>query len=171
MTLNLHSQNLFDDAKQRIGSFIESAIKKEISWITLASILKEMANNLSKSKQMIEIVLHILQSKLQDDPISNEDTTHEYISEESDCQEPLKIEFDEDGIDPLKETPAIVEAENYTNFVCEFCDKVFYLNIAYKKHMKNHIHLMNNIEESNKTKLAETSTKKSWEGKNLKFLF
>ena len=162
MTLNLHSQNLSDDAKQRIGSFIEFAIKKEISWITLASILKEMAN-----KQMIEIMLHILQSKLHDHPISNEDTTHE----ESDCQEPLKIEFDEDGIDPLKETPAIVEAENYTNFVCEFCDKVFYLNIAYKKHMKNHIHLMNNIEESNKTKLAETSTKKSWEGKNLRFLF
>ena len=44
----MQSQNFSVDAKLRIGSFIESAIKKEISWITLGSILNEMTNNLLK---------------------------------------------------------------------------------------------------------------------------
>ena len=65
----MQSQNFSVDAKLRIGSFIESAIKKEISWITLGSILNEMTNNLGKSKQVIEILLDILQSKFHDESI------------------------------------------------------------------------------------------------------
>ena len=104
----MHTQNFSDDAKLRIGSFIESAIKKEISWITLASILNEMTNNLGKSKQMIEILLHILQSKLHNDPIDgNEDNINndfETKNEELNAQEVSEIENDENVIDILEET-------------------------------------------------------------------
>ena len=41
------------DLSIRIGCIIDTAIKKEISWTTLASILNEMTPTLSKSKQVI----------------------------------------------------------------------------------------------------------------------
>ena len=138
----MNSQNFSDDAKLRIGSFIESAIKKEISWITLASILNEMTNNLGKSKQVIEILLHTLQSKFHDDQIDNEEDIHkdfETKNEKLNAQEISEMENDENGINHLEE-------KDCDNFVCEFCDKVFSLNIAYKQHIKNH-ELMNNVEE------------------------
>lgn len=59
------------DLSIRIGCIIDTAIKKEISWTTLASILNEMTPTLSKSKQVINILLAVLQNKLQEKP--NED--------------------------------------------------------------------------------------------------
>ena len=145
----MNSQIFSDDAKLRIGSFIESAIKKEISWVTLTSILNEMTNNLGKSKQVIEILLQTLQSKFHDEPIDgNEEVIHydlETKNEELNAQEISEMKNDENGFDPLEETSP-QEEKDCDSFVCEFCDKVFPLNIAYKKHMKTHIS-MDVIEE------------------------
>ena len=48
--------------------------------------------------------------------------------------------------DLLEQTSPQQEKHYGDDFVCEFCDKVFSLNIAYKQHIKNH-ELMNNVEE------------------------
>ena len=157
LSFNMQSQNFSVDAKLRIGSFIESAIKKEISWITLGSILNEMTNNLVKSKQVIEILLDVLQSKFHNEPFdgNGEDIHNDFETKnvELNPQEFSEEENDEIGIDPLEETSSTKEEKDSDNFVCEFCDKVFSLNIAYKKHMKTHISIQNSTFSENEIKI------------------
>merc|ERR1712107_69489 len=102
-----------------------------------------MTNNLGKSKQVIEILLQTLQSKFHNEPIDGhrEDIHNDFETKnvELNPQEFSEEESDEISIDPLEETSSTKEEQDSDNFVCEFCDKVFSLNIAYKKHMKTHI--------------------------------
>ena len=49
---------------EKVNYFIEMVIKKEFSWATLSIILDEMTPTLKRSKQVIKILLQILELKL-----------------------------------------------------------------------------------------------------------
>ena len=50
-----------EDFKVKVSCFIDAALKKEISWITLEEFLHRLTPNLEKSKEVIKILLEIVQ--------------------------------------------------------------------------------------------------------------
>ena len=49
--------------KMTIECFIDSALKKEMSWDILASVIDNMTPTLDKSKEVIKILLEIIREK------------------------------------------------------------------------------------------------------------
>ena len=54
----------FEDIFVKIENFIDMVIKDQISWKTLSIILDEMTKTFAESKQMVKILIQILQAKL-----------------------------------------------------------------------------------------------------------
>ena len=55
--------NSSENIKVRIQCFIDSALKKEMSWDILASVIDDMTSTLDKSKEVIKILLEIIREK------------------------------------------------------------------------------------------------------------
>ena len=64
MEFNDKSVDEFEDTFVKIENFIDMVIKDQISWKTLSIILDEMTKTFEESKQMVKILIQILQSKL-----------------------------------------------------------------------------------------------------------
>ena len=61
--------SLSQDIKVKIVSFLDAALKKQIPWIVLENFMDELTPSLEKAKQVIKILLKIIQ----DDQKSNID--------------------------------------------------------------------------------------------------
>ena len=72
-----NSRRLFkvyeNDVSSNISCFINTAMRKQISWNSLALILNEMASTLDISKQVIKVLLDALQSVTENDVIDKEE--------------------------------------------------------------------------------------------------
>ena len=62
-----------NEVKVKIESFIDAALRKEIPWNTLESFLDNLTPNLVRSKQVIKILLRIIQDNQESalDKVSN----------------------------------------------------------------------------------------------------
>ena len=62
MELHQNSTNPPNDVNLNIDSIIDMTLRKIIPWTTLATLLNEMTPTLESSKQVIEVLLHTLES-------------------------------------------------------------------------------------------------------------
>ena len=62
MELHQNSTNPPNDVNLNIDSIIDMTLRKFIPWTTLATLLNEMTPTLESSKQVIEVLLHTLES-------------------------------------------------------------------------------------------------------------
>ena len=75
----------------KIQCFIDSALKKEMSWDILDSIIDNMTSTLDKSKEVIKILLEIIHDK--EEPIDKDLQIKE--SNDNMDQNPTNIEREE----------------------------------------------------------------------------
>ena len=81
-----------DEVLTNISCFINTAMKKQISWSSLALILDEMASTLDISKQVIKVLLDTLQS------VTENETQKNIVSEEMTDEEVEVKEEDDDEV-------------------------------------------------------------------------
>ena len=67
-----------EEVKVKIGCFIDAALKEEIPWTILENFIDKIVSSLDKSKQVIKILLRIIQEKQQPltKGIIKDETTH-----------------------------------------------------------------------------------------------
>ena len=97
-----------DEVLTNISCFINTAMRKQISWSSLALILDEMASTLDISKQVIKVLLDTLQSVIENEAIGkgenakvmSNDTQKNIVSEEMTDEE---VEVKEENDDEVAE--------------------------------------------------------------------
>ena len=83
----------------QIKCFIDSALKKEMSWDILFSVIENMTPHLTKSKEVIKILLRIIQDK----------------------EEPIDEMFEnKNSNDSMDQNPTIIETEEKVNKSIEY---------------------------------------------------
>ena len=82
----------------KIECFIDSALKKEMSWNILTSVIDNMTSTLDKSKEVIKILLEIIHDK--EEPIGEELQIKE--SSDSMDQNPRIIKMEEKKIKSIE---------------------------------------------------------------------
>ena len=92
-----------EDIKGKIEYFLDAALKKQIPWMVLENFLDKMTPSLDKSKQVIKILLEIIQ----DDQESNmnkvtNDLSHDQPNS-AEVETIDKINSEEDGFDIIEE--------------------------------------------------------------------
>ena len=100
-----------DGIKVKIECFIDAALKKEMSWAILASVIDNMTPTLYKSKEVIKILLDIMEEKLgltyevvEDvEPIVEVDLNQDVIEMEDEAEKHIKDSTIEDENCQVKE--------------------------------------------------------------------
>ena len=89
-----------DEVKVKIESFIDAALRKEIPWNTLESFLDNLTPNLVRSKQVIKMLLRIIQDNQESsiDKVSNKTEMEYAFDEESNKFSTFGIEIQNYGI-------------------------------------------------------------------------
>ena len=101
-----------NDFSSKISCFVDTAMKKQISWNSLAFILDEMASTLDMSKQVIKVLLDILESVTANDALNLSENTKDNSIEIQKNAESEEIEFDDfDDSLPEIENDEIIENE------------------------------------------------------------
>ena len=109
---NKTTSSQFDDGTMdtSIQHFVKMVLRKDLSWATFASILNDMTSTLDKSKEVIGILIHILQSKLETDKTESEnqvinvEKTNVQIGER-DQSKPEVIQIEDEDEDNTKVNP------------------------------------------------------------------
>ena len=118
-----------------IDHFIGMAIKNEMSWNTLAMVLKEMMTSVEKSHQVIEVMLEILQSM-------SKKESHDFEATEGNMEpnEPVNEQIIEIKQDiPFERNLKKIENVVTKDFkACHECGEMFFNEFALSKHMKTH---------------------------------
>ena len=120
-----------------IEHFIGMAIKNEMSWHILTSMLKDMMTTIEKSHQVIEVMVESLQSM-------SKKQSHDFENEEGEMKpngsltEPM-IEIKQDSpyeSNPKKIRNVITKDSKATS--CQECGEMFSNDIAFRDHTKTH---------------------------------
>ena len=136
-----------EDLKVKIGCFIDAALKEEIPWTIFENFLDKMASSLDKSKQVIKILLRIIQEKHK--PITQKNIKDETIENQKVSKEDEVIEIEtEDKSDEIT-------LKDSNGMKCDLCDKTFITNKALDKHIKRH-EKQSNVPETSKSKDSST---------------
>ena len=97
----VHSEEVLTN----ISCFINTAMKKQISWSSLALILDEMASTLDISKQVIKVLLDTLQSVIENEAIDkggnakvNSNETQKNIVSEEMTDEEVEVKEEDDEV-------------------------------------------------------------------------
>ena len=98
-----------ENIKVKIERFIDSALKKEMSWDNLASVIDKMTPNLDKSKEVIKILLDMIHDK--EDQIDDNLETKESNHKVNEVIEYSNIEESEEFMDRSIE----VNKDSYNN--------------------------------------------------------
>ena len=114
-----------DEVLTNISCFINTAMKKQISWSSLALILDEMASTLDISKKVIKILLDTLQSvtenETQKNIVSEEMTDEEVeVKEEDDDEVAENDDFFDDSL-PEIENDEMIENDDDIEEMDEAC--------------------------------------------------
>ena len=155
---------------QNFHGLIEMAIKDQLSWLTLASVVDELTPTIAISKQVIKILvkeLENLQSKLKQYQVKASSTSEKltFMVQNEETKIEIKDKIDNYSndiieIDQTDDETFEIEAQDfvrnneedyrYPKFSCPKCDKTFVISIALKKHLRGHETLKKMMESGEK---------------------